>query len=64
MREQVAQRQRFLGGAKLRDALAATKNFKGITGVITIDDKRNASKSAVIMTIENGAMKFMETVAP
>ena len=51
-------------GAKLRDALAATKDFKGITGVITIDEKRNASKSAVIMTIENGAMKFMETVAP
>ena len=51
-------------GAKLRDAIAATKDFKAITGVITIDDKRNASKSAVIMTIESGAMKFLETVAP
>jgi branched-chain amino acid transport system substrate-binding protein len=51
-------------GAKLRDAIAATKGFKGITGVITIDEKRNASKSAVIMTIENGAMKFLDTVAP
>jgi|694.fasta_scaffold11461_3 branched-chain amino acid transport system substrate-binding protein len=51
-------------GAKLRDAIAATKNFKGITGVITIDEKRNASKSAVIMTIENATMKFMQTVAP
>ena len=51
-------------GAKLRDAIAATKDFKGITGVITIDEKRNASKSAVIMTIENAAMKFMESVAP
>ena len=51
-------------GAKLRDAIAATKDFKGITGSITIDGKRNASKSAVIMTIENAAMKFLETVAP
>ena len=51
-------------GAKLRDAIAATKNFSGITGVITIDEKRNASKSAVILTIENGAMKFLQTVAP
>jgi branched-chain amino acid transport system substrate-binding protein len=51
-------------GAKLRDAIAATKDFKGITGVITIDEKRNASKSAVIMTIENATMKFMQTVAP
>jgi branched-chain amino acid transport system substrate-binding protein len=51
-------------GSKLRDAIAATRDFKGITGTITIDDKRNASKSAVIMTIENNAMKFLETVAP
>ncbi len=51
-------------GPKLRDAIAATKDFKAVTGVITIDDKRNASKSAVIMTIENAAMKFMQTVAP
>jgi len=51
-------------GAKLRDAIAATKGFKGITGSITIDEKRNATKSAVILTIENAAMKFLETVAP
>jgi len=51
-------------GPKLRDAIAATKDFKGITGVITIDDKRNASKPAVIMTIDNASMKFLEAVAP
>jgi branched-chain amino acid transport system substrate-binding protein len=50
--------------AKLRDAIAATKDFKAITGNITIDEKRNASKSAVMMTIEKSAFKFMETVAP
>ena len=50
--------------AKLRDAIAATKDFKGITGNITIDEKRNASKSAVMMTITGGAFKFVETVAP
>ncbi len=50
--------------AKLRDAIAATKDFKAITGNITIDDKRNASKSAVMMTIAGGEFKFMETVAP
>ncbi len=51
-------------GAKLRDAIAATKDYKAITGVITIDEKRNASKSAVIMAIENAGFKFLETVAP
>ena len=50
--------------AKLRDAIAATKDFKGITGNITLDEKRNASKSAVMMTIAGGAFKFMEIVAP
>lgn len=49
---------------KLRDAIAATKDFKGITGMITIDEKRNASKSAVILTIGNGGFQFLQSVAP
>ena len=49
---------------KLRDAIAATKDFQGITGAITIDQNRNASKSAVIMTIAEGGFKFLQTVAP
>ena len=51
-------------GVKLRDAIAATKGHKGITGVITLDEKRNASKSAVILTIGGGGFKFEQTVAP
>lgn len=50
--------------AKLRDAIAATKDHPGITGSITLDPKRNAAKPAVIMTIANGAFKFQQTVAP
>ena len=51
-------------GPKLRDAIAATKNHAGITGSITLDDKRNASKSAVILAIGGGGFKFEQTVAP
>jgi len=51
-------------GPKLRDALAATKNFPGITGLITIDAQRNASKSAVMITIKNGKPAYVETIAP
>ena len=47
-------------GAKVRDALAATKDFPGVTGKITIDANRNASKSAVILTIKNGQFKYVE----
>jgi len=48
----------------LRDALAATKDFSAVTGRITIDEKRNASKAAVILTVKNGAYQFVSAVAP
>jgi branched-chain amino acid transport system substrate-binding protein len=51
-------------GAKVAAALAATKDFAGITGKITIDENRNASKPAVILTIQDGQFKYVETIAP
>ena len=51
-------------GDKLKDAIAATKDYKGVTGVITLDAERNASKPAVILTISNGGYKYVESVAP
>jgi branched-chain amino acid transport system substrate-binding protein len=49
---------------KIRDALATTKDFPAVTGRITMDAKRNASKSAVILTIKNGKYQFVTAVAP
>jgi branched-chain amino acid transport system substrate-binding protein len=51
-------------GDKLKDAIAATKDHKGITGVITLDAHRDASKPAVILTIGKGGYHFVESVAP
>lgn len=51
-------------GKALRDAIAATKDFPGITGKITLDEKRNANKPAVILTIRNGKVVYTETIAP
>lgn len=51
-------------GPKVRDALAATKDFPGITGLITIDAQRNASKPAVIIEIKNGQYHFVQAIAP
>jgi branched-chain amino acid transport system substrate-binding protein len=51
-------------GKKLRDAIAATKDHRGITGTITLDEKRNAAKPAVILTIADGGFKFQQNVAP
>jgi branched-chain amino acid transport system substrate-binding protein len=50
--------------AKIRDAIAATKDFAGVTGKTTIDANRNASKPAVILTVENGKFKLLDTVQP
>ncbi len=50
--------------AKLRDAIAATKDFVGVTGKTNIDAQRNASKSAVIVTIKDGQFKFVEAISP
>ncbi len=49
---------------KIRIAIGETKDYNGITGKITIDAQRNASKSAVILEIGGGGFKFLETVAP
>jgi branched-chain amino acid transport system substrate-binding protein len=55
-------------GAKVRDAIAATKDFPGVTGVLTINAERNATKPAVIlkMVYENGTgkMVYQETKKP
>lgn len=45
-------------------AIAATKNFPGVTGETTIDEKRNSAKAAVILTVKNGRTRFYEAVAP
>jgi branched-chain amino acid transport system substrate-binding protein len=55
-------------GAKLRDAIAATKDFAGVTGVMTINEQRNAVKPAVVLEckVENGASHraFKEEIKP
>ncbi len=50
--------------AKVRDALAATKDFQGVTGKITIDENRNANKSVVVLTIKDNGFHYVETIAP
>lgn len=58
------QRAGGLGGAKLRDELAATKSFAGVTGLITIDAERNAVKPAVVLKLQDGRYIYQETIQP
>ena len=50
-------------GLKVRDALAATKDFSGVTGRTKMDANRDASKPAVFVTIKGGAFKYVETIS-
>jgi branched-chain amino acid transport system substrate-binding protein len=47
-------RARSNSSADVRDALAETKNFPGVTGKITIDANRNAQVPVYILRIEGG----------
>ena len=50
--------------AKIRDAIASTKNFAAVTGTITINEKRDASKNAVIITVKDGRFQYVQSIAP
>jgi len=50
--------------AKLRAAIAATKNLEGVTGRTTIDAQRNASKPAVVVAVRDGKFRFVQSVEP
>jgi branched-chain amino acid transport system substrate-binding protein len=50
--------------AKLRDAVAATKDLDCVTGKTTLDADRNPSKSAVIITVKDGKFKYVATISP
>jgi branched-chain amino acid transport system substrate-binding protein len=55
-------------GPRLRDALAATRDFPGVTGTITMDARRDPIKSAVIVRLvyEDGRLRqeFQDRVGP
>lgn len=48
----------------IRDALATTKGFIGVTGSITIDENGDATKDAVILRVENGVFRYVTTIHP
>ncbi|HLA12510.1 MAG TPA: ABC transporter substrate-binding protein [Pyrinomonadaceae bacterium] len=47
-------RSTSLDGAAIRDALAATKDFPGVTGNVTFNEKRDAVKPIVMIEIKDG----------
>ena len=58
-----------LGGKDLAAAIAATKDFAGVTGSISMDEKRDARKPAVVLEMKEDASgqilpSFVTTIEP
>lgn len=51
-------------GPALKAALAATKDFEGATGYVTLDENGDAIKPAVIKTIQGGKFVYKSFVEP
>jgi branched-chain amino acid transport system substrate-binding protein len=51
-------------GARVREALAATKGFPGVTGDLTFDLERNPVKPITILRIAGGKYAFVKRLLP
>jgi branched-chain amino acid transport system substrate-binding protein len=52
-------------GEKLRDAIAATKNYPGVTGMITLGPDRDPiGKKLVVLQVKDGQLILKDTVDP
>ncbi len=49
---------------KIRNAIANTRSFKGVTGIIDFNDHGDPIKSAVFMEIRNGKPSYLKTLKP
>ncbi|WP_460039884.1 ABC transporter substrate-binding protein [Thermaerobacter litoralis] len=61
---QAIQQAGSLDREKIRDAIAATKGFEGVTGTISYEGSGDPVKPAVILKIENGQFRYETTVNP
>ncbi|MGI9167548.1 MAG: ABC transporter substrate-binding protein [Pyrinomonadaceae bacterium] len=56
------QRAGTTNGPRLRDAVAATKNFPGVTGIISLTAERNVIKPAAVLKLQDGKYIYQETI--
>jgi len=61
---QAAERAKSLDRKAIRDQIAVTTNYQGVSGTITMGADRNPIKPVAMIKIENGQMKFAGWVEP
>ena len=57
--EQALQREK-----KIKDAIAATKDFEAITGTLSIDENHNPVKAVTILEVVDGVPTFLKKLEP
>jgi branched-chain amino acid transport system substrate-binding protein len=57
-------RAKDVSGEAIAQAIAQTKGFPGVTGVITLDEDHNAVKPAVVLEVKGGKAVYVATVSP
>jgi branched-chain amino acid transport system substrate-binding protein len=58
------ERAKATDGEKVRQALAQTRKFPAVSGVMDIGADGNAVKPAVILTVKNGEFAYLTTLNP
>lgn len=57
-------KSKAISGEEIKNNINGTKDYKGVTGNITLDGNRNAVKSAFVLEAKDGGFKFKTTVEP
>ena len=52
------------GGPQVAQALAATQDFAGVTGIITMGPNHNPIKGVTIIKVEQGQFVYQTTINP
>jgi branched-chain amino acid transport system substrate-binding protein len=58
------QRSGTADSTAIRDAIAKTAGFAGVTGLISFDSNRNASKPGLVITVKDGRFEIAEKIEP
>ena len=61
---EAVERAGSLDPEKIQEQLAATENYIGATTIVSYDENRHPTKSAVIFTIKDGKKQFHKQIAP
>ena len=61
---QAIERTSDMSSKSIRDELSKTKDFVGVTGKITMNENRDAVKSAVVVQVNGNQRKYISTITP